>query len=266
MATYKVVDTDKLDSDLSAVANSIRAKTGTSDSMAFPDGFISAVDAIYAGGADGGESGEFNVPDFFARTLTEISHDGVTSMASWALASYNALTSANFPACKNMGQSAFYYCTSLNTAIFPACESIGQYAFAYCSSLAMVDFTACKSMGQAAFYQCKKLTSIDFPSCETIGSSAFYSCSYITTARFPKCTTINSNAFASCYRLSALILEGSTVCTLKNSNALYNTALSKNTAYASSGHIYVPSSLIASYQAASVWSYFSSCFSAIESM
>lgn len=50
MATYKVVDADKLDSDLKAVADRIRAKSGASDKLDFPDGFKNAVDSIATGG------------------------------------------------------------------------------------------------------------------------------------------------------------------------------------------------------------------------
>ena len=51
MANYKVVDADRLDADLASVADSIRAKAGTTDQMAFPDGFKSAVEGIQTGGS-----------------------------------------------------------------------------------------------------------------------------------------------------------------------------------------------------------------------
>lgn len=51
MANYKVVDAERLDADLASVADSIRAKAGTADQMAFPDGFKSAVEGIQTGGA-----------------------------------------------------------------------------------------------------------------------------------------------------------------------------------------------------------------------
>lgn len=50
MANYKVVDADRLNADLASVADSIRAKAGTTDQMAFPDGFKSAVEGIQTGG------------------------------------------------------------------------------------------------------------------------------------------------------------------------------------------------------------------------
>ena len=42
MITYKVVDSDKLDIDLGTIANAIRAQTGKTDEIPFPDGFASA--------------------------------------------------------------------------------------------------------------------------------------------------------------------------------------------------------------------------------
>ena len=46
MADYKVVDSEKLDDDLSAVADSIKAKTGKNEPLIFPEGFTSAIDEI----------------------------------------------------------------------------------------------------------------------------------------------------------------------------------------------------------------------------
>lgn len=43
---YKIVNAEQLEADLASVADSIRAKSGTSDKLAFPSGFKSAVDGI----------------------------------------------------------------------------------------------------------------------------------------------------------------------------------------------------------------------------
>ena len=52
MPNYKVINTDQLDADLAAIADAIRAKGGTSDALAFPNGFKSAVEAIETGSGD----------------------------------------------------------------------------------------------------------------------------------------------------------------------------------------------------------------------
>ncbi len=50
MAVDKLVDSSQLDADLTSIANAIRTKGGTSASLAFPAGFVSAVQAIPSGG------------------------------------------------------------------------------------------------------------------------------------------------------------------------------------------------------------------------
>lgn len=54
MANYKIVDSDQLDADLSLVAGAIRNKSGTSDNLVFPTGFVSAVNAISSNGGNNG--------------------------------------------------------------------------------------------------------------------------------------------------------------------------------------------------------------------
>lgn len=46
MAEHKVVNTTQLESDLTSIANAIREKAGSTDSLAFPDGFVSAIGGI----------------------------------------------------------------------------------------------------------------------------------------------------------------------------------------------------------------------------
>lgn len=50
MAVDKLVDGTQLDTDLTAVADAIRTKGGTSASLAFPSDFVSAIAAIPTGG------------------------------------------------------------------------------------------------------------------------------------------------------------------------------------------------------------------------
>jgi len=54
MAVDKLVDSAQLDADLEDIADAIRAKGGTSASLAFPNDFVSAIEAIPTGGGGGG--------------------------------------------------------------------------------------------------------------------------------------------------------------------------------------------------------------------
>lgn len=53
MAIDKAVDSAQLDAGLTSVADAIRAKGGSSASLAFPDGFVSAIQAISTGSGGG---------------------------------------------------------------------------------------------------------------------------------------------------------------------------------------------------------------------
>ena len=53
MALDKVVDSAALDAGMTAVADAIRAKAGTTEPMAWPDGFKAAIEAISGGGGTG---------------------------------------------------------------------------------------------------------------------------------------------------------------------------------------------------------------------
>ncbi len=55
MSLDKLVDSSQLDTDLTSVANAIRTKGGTSAQLAFPAGFVSAIQAIPTGGGGGSE-------------------------------------------------------------------------------------------------------------------------------------------------------------------------------------------------------------------
>lgn len=58
MSVDKLVDSTQLDTDLTSVANAIRAKSGGSSQLAFPAGFVSEIQAIPSGG--GSTSGEID--------------------------------------------------------------------------------------------------------------------------------------------------------------------------------------------------------------
>ena len=96
--------TDKL----TAIADAIRAKEGTTGSMTLAE-MPEKIAAIQTGG--GGETSQ--IDGLIDRTITEISSDSVTSI----------------------GEYAFYKCSGLTTAVFPAATRISSSAFQGRSSL-----------------------------------------------------------------------------------------------------------------------------------
>ena len=85
MALDKVVDSAVLDAGMKSVADAIRAKAGTTDLLAWPDGFKSAVEGIQTGGGGGTTS------DAAMKDVNFYDYDG-TLVASYTLAEAQALT------------------------------------------------------------------------------------------------------------------------------------------------------------------------------
>jgi hypothetical protein len=277
MANYKLVDADALDSNLTTIADAIRERTGSAQSFSSPADFVDAISDL--SGKDllmeritGTLSEYFNSeitnigPHAFAdcQSLISVNFPACTSIGNTAFYECSNLTSINFPVCKSIGFSAFNYCYSLTTANFPACTSMGNYAFSHCFRLSSVNFPVCSRIGSAGFSNCYNLTLVSFPACQSISAWAFCNCYRITSANLPVCTYIGSNVFYACYNLSRLCLGASSVCTLLNSNAFTSTPYTGYSAsFSGTPYIYVPSSLIASYKAATNWTYFSSYISGI---
>ena len=84
MALDKAIDSAQLDANLTTIADAIRAKGGTSDALVFPSGFVSAVQAIQAGG--GG-----TMPSASSKDVNFYDYDG-TLLYSYTLEEAQALT------------------------------------------------------------------------------------------------------------------------------------------------------------------------------
>lgn len=183
--------------------------------------------------------------------ITSYSNDNLVYIVPYTFAS-TGITSASFLNCTIIGINAFRSCSSLITANFPNCTAINNHTFYYCRSLTTTNFPNCTSIGDYAFYGCRSLTAISFPACISINNTTFGYCSLLTLANFPVCTTIGSYAFRNCYNLLSLYLMGSSLCSLLSVNAFSSTPISNYTTSTGGvyGSIYVPSSLLTTYQSA----------------
>lgn len=167
--------------------------------------------------------------------LSSIDLPKVTTIQNQAFSNCSRLTKANMPVLSSVGTSTFFSC-SLETISSPL-RNIGMNAFARCLNLKTAYLTG------------------NYPL--VVGSSAFNYCAKLNYVYISNISKINTSAFANCSKLSAIYLGGSSVASIANSSVFMNTPIRNSTYLGVFGSIYVPASLLASYQTASIWSIFS---------
>ena len=217
------------DGSLTSVADAIRAKGGTSAPLAFPAGFVSAIqafpDAVTLDSLSVTENGTYTPSSGHAFSEVTVSvsggggghedEDGIITRTISGTYTNSRVT--------EIGRHAFANCSSLTTISFPVCTTLDVCAFFYCSRLTSAIFSACTYISTSVFYSCYSLTTISFPVCITVSSNAFADCRKLTTVSFPSCSRIGSVAFSKCYTLLSAYFLGSSVPTLSNSNAFTST-------------------------------------------
>ena len=212
MATYKVVDADKLDTDLKTVADSIRAKGGTTEKFDFPTDFVSAVENIETGGG-AKEEQEKTVEITSNGTVEVVPDEGKT--LSKVTANVNVAFEGDIgkPYIDTRKIMNFYYfCCNNRVNDFIDCVDTSNgtsldsmfYNCSLLTSIRKLDTSNCTSFRQL-FYNCLALTSI--PQLDTSKgtdfSSMFYSCRNLTS--IPQLDTSKGTNFASMfYGCSAL--------------------------------------------------------------
>lgn len=222
------------------------------------------------------------------RTVKSFSSDTLTSLGPYAFCGCKNLTTVNLPnltdvagtyafygctslesidlpnANFSMGSSrAFYGCTSLQSANLPQLTSLEfkSNAFFNCSSLKTVNLPLLTALGTQSFTGCSSLEEISLPSFDgTVYAQEFKDCTSLRKADFGgKANFTKNQAFLNCSALEAVILRGTTVGTLANTNNFEGSTIESGT-----GYIYVPAALIEEYKEADNWSTFASQFRAIE--
>lgn len=155
MAVDKLVDSAQLDTDLTAVANAIRTKGGTSASLAFPDGFVSAVEAIETGGGGASladlASGAIPVGEVDITGLTFVDyafakHPNITSVvgngyfnAGYIFNGCTGIKTVHVSITGSVSSNFFFSCTSLETAVLSQPVQGGTAMFNTCTALEIAD-------------------------------------------------------------------------------------------------------------------------------
>jgi hypothetical protein len=258
MAVDKLVDSTQLDADLTSVANAIRTKGGTSADLAFPAGFVSAVQAIPTGG--GGFSADDVATHGFSGDVVITS----TSLLALSFAG-SKITSVTAPNTTSFVSQPNYSGGSWSGRVFAGCQH-----------LARVDLPLITTTGDLTFYGCTSLVSVHVPKAKNVSANSFQNCSSLPTivlpgldgiiyaSAFAGCSSLQSvdiggtnpqiartSAFKDCSTLNILVLRKTTAVSLTNINNFDGTPFASG---GNGGTLYVPSSLISSYQSATNWS------------
>ena len=206
MAYDKVVDSTVLNARLTQIANAIRAKTGTGGTLAFPSGFVSAIEGLSGGSAT--EPYIEETYDANGQLIDAVMH-GYTSIRPYAFQHCSVLVSVSgISAITSIGYSAFQNCSNLALTSLPAgLTSIGYSAFSNCNNLALTSLPAgLTSIANYTFQNCSNLALTSLPAGITsIGNYTFQNCIGLTTITFEGTPeSINSSAFSGCTNLTTI--------------------------------------------------------------
>ena len=248
--------------DLSAVADAIRTKGGTSDALVFPSGFVSAVQAIQAGG--GSDEVDY-LNSVITAKATEL-HGDWESLPRYGFYAHRNFKSVNLPNVKTLGDNCFAECLMTSVSM-PLVETLPTNCFMNTYALANADMPNLINVGEKAFFSCSLTDIPNSGGIKTMEKSAFQSNDFteailpsiVTMADMSLCRTkivvcdlgenlsaIPINLFYECKSLTTLILRSGALVTLSNINAFYNCGTNIN--------VYVPSALVSEYESATNWS------------
>lgn len=264
MAVDKLVDSTQLDADLTSVANAIRTKGGTSADLAFPSGFVSAVQAIPSGG------GGTDFKDLVEGTLTTVNDSTITQLRGNAFYRCGNLISVTFPEVTEMvagggiNERQFNDCKNLVSANLPKLTKAGGYAFQSCRSLQTISMPSLTQISGDMFNGCSSLVNVVFPALGANGlvnNNILRSCTSLEVADFAYASGKigGNNNFYGDTRLATLIFRNTAVLPLNSTNNFTNTPFDSG---GSGGTIYIPKSLYdhlgdgtsLDYKAATNWS------------
>lgn len=292
MAVDKLVDSTQLDADLTSVANAIRTKGGTSAQMAFPAGFVSAVQAIPTGITPSGtksitENGTYDVTQYASAEVNVSGGGGITvdDVAKGTISGVVVLDSTT----TEIREYAFFKCpiTSIKgigvtklgrqflegTSIVnlddpfpnmtPSSSTItGDYVFGNITSLKRAYFTNtgtfCAKLD--TFRGCSNLVVLRMPNQNGAPDQrGAYGCTKLKVVDWGM-AGVWKNMFNGCTLFDTLILRNSSIQSLGDVNAFSNTPFRGYNSL--SGTVYIPKSLYdhlgdgssLDYQSATNWS------------
>lgn len=228
----------RLQNAKSALATSIEGKGVTVPAATKLDGYAALVDSIQAGGGGGDMS--YDELASGAKPSGNIVLSTTTNIVKYAFYG-NSFDSIQSDSVTSIGQEAFSNCNITGDVYFPNVTS------------AVYPFTGCKVGGKVVL---SKLTNV---------GNYFFRYGDCKVIDFGAATIIWSYVFQQNANLTTIIIRTNSVCSLNDTGSFNGTPFASG---GRGGTIYVPASLITSYQSAANWvtmyGWGTTTFSAIE--
>ncbi len=260
MALDKMVNSAQLDSDLTSVADAIRAKSGGSGQLAFPAGFVSEIQAIPSGGGA-------SIDDLCDKSWPtgEITLTTCQTIGANALYGRSAITKVNSSSVTKILQGAFSWCTNLEEASFPELTSMRTNATTTSYTGSGDFFRCCAKLkkfyvpkleyiyGRYAFassnqnYCCASDCVFVFPAIKELGEYTFETCRAQMFDFGPGLTDIRADTF---YGRYAVAQRNKTVILRRTAGVV---AAKSTDSIREITDVYCPNALIASYKTATNW-------------
>lgn len=231
MGKRYLVDGEKLEQDLTSVADAIRSVNGSQETLSFPEGFSEAIRGLSQGG------GTELIEQLILGELTEYHSDVAGTLTASAFEGLKKLVSVSLPNITYTNGYVFNNCTALVNVDLPRVTRVSAYVFAGCAAL-------------------KRLV---MPSTSIFGPLTCKGCTSLELADLGTAENIYPNSFDGCTALTALIFRTHKVCMTTQNQTFSNNPIAGGT-----GYIYVPADQVEAYRAAEFWSAFAGQIRAIE--
>ena len=194
--------------------------------------------------------------------LTTVNCPNATRVNPCAFMYCSNLTTVNLPMLSYLSGSTFYYCSRLVEISLPNVSIVQNGAFSQCTALTSVYLpNAISFNGEYNFYSCSNLVTLSVPELTYIYGSDFQYCRNLEVLSFPKLSKIGyyASCFAGCSKLKSVYLMNSSMVYMSTNYSnwqIFDQSPMVNSTYLSGsyGSIYVPSSLLTTYQNDSGWS------------
>ena len=181
------------------------------------------------------------------RTLKSLEEDGVTTLKDYALVNNTGIETADMENVSTIGNYAFAGCENLKTLNTPNLTTLNQYGLQNCISLNEIDTGKITTIANNAIDD-SGIGKLVLPLCTSLGTYTGKGMR-LSTVDITNQMSIDANKFNSANSLVHLILRANSLCSLANANALTGTGIASGV-----GWVYVPTSLVDTYKAASNWS------------